>query len=1391
MASARFRPTRAGIINLWDYRDQEFSFADGRLVLRGPNGSGKTKALEVLFPFVLDGRIEPRRLNPFAGEERTMKSNLLYRGDDSAHSYVWMEFARGSQEDPEAVTVGIGMRATRQNDKVTRWHFVADGRVGVDFSLLGGGDQPLTKRQLAEEIGGDAITDRAVDYRAAIDARLFGLGAQRYDQLINLILTLRRPQLAKNLDPKGLSQALTDGLRPLDEQLVLEAARSFSDMEEVGRALEGLAAADQAAQGFVGVYTKYLRQQARTDVEQVARRLEAVAGAVTALTETSQLQTHRQQERGAAQERYEGAERDFELCKAEEDALQRSSAYEGKQQLDDLAAAVSELEKSTEQQADKARRAQASLSQRAEEAAQSAAKVTRSVEALARAEDELQAAAEDAGIVWTPLPDGARGDQITTAVRGHAEERDGDVRIVRAALTTVEKAATERVRAERAADRGRELLDTATAALKESEAEAALARKDCATAVRTWWTKHSAMYSSIGVRSDLFVALHESVAEIGDDEHPGFAALLAQHAEDGTERVRARRREAAIEADQAAATAVELTADRAAVAAERDDAPPAFAARTGSRAELDGAPLWRLVRFADGVSATEAAGVESALQAANLLDGWVFGGAGAVPEADSEQFLTALPAAARPSGPTLADVLVAESDAGVPEDRVTALLASIALHRDSTPDGPGAGVSVDGRFRQGVQHGRHRKPDAEYIGATARARRRAQRIAELDAAVAEAHAAAASAQAAQRDAGELLSALAAAAQALPRATAVLAALRSVAESAGALRTRSEAAAATQRELDQAVADHGAKERKLRTTAVAHRAPHQARELDSLAAAIRHFDKQGDLVLRCLRDQDKELEHRREADDRHSEARAVAEEFAEEVALAQEKLAQQLQRLDTLREALGAGADQIDADLDRVRAKIEAAAAEQRAARKAYDTAVEQIGKAEGACNAAVEALRSALTEARADADRLAPYAQKDLLELLGVTEAHSWPASTAAWLSPDQLVYRIRDEESQDRTPVLPAEVDALYRALAAATESVKTSENAGKSARTALTSALQDFDAQLAAAGQDYRLHWDAPDGLTTVRVQDDTGFSSVGEFAARVGAARGDQELLLTESERRILEDALLTGLAQQIHERTVDARDLIAQMGAEMRERRMSSGSTIGVHWVLADNLDEGTRAVSKLLDRDATGLGSDELSTMRAHFAAQIRAARAAHPERAYPEILSAALDYRRWRVFSFTLIGGDGSEDRLTVARHGALSGGEQSVSLHLPLFAAAHVMLSSADPHAPRLLGLDEAFAGVDDNGRSELLGLSVQFDLDLFMTGYDLWVTYAGVPGCAHYDLSHSTAEQSVSAALMVWDEGVLLQEHDGSDLAQALGSPLRRRVFAPAEGGLDFAEV
>ncbi|WP_194824787.1 TIGR02680 family protein [Nocardia sp. XZ_19_231] len=1431
----RFVPTRAGIVNLWDYRDQEFSFADGRLVLRGPNGSGKTKALEVLFPFVLDGRIEPRRLNPFAGEERTMKSNLLYRKQESAYSYVWMEFARGSWDDPETVTVGIGMRATRSSDKVTRWYFVADGRAGVDFSLIGPDDRPLTRKQLAEQIGSDAIVDRPVEYRAAIDARMFGLGVQRYDQLINLILTLRRPQLAKNLDPRGLSQALTDGLRPLDEQLILDAARSFSDMEEVGQTLDGLVQADTATRRFVDVYRKYLAVQAKTDVDQLRTRLDAVTNASTALFAATALRTRRETDRTEAETRAENADHAYEQAIADRENLQRSSAYEGKQQLDDLADAVRRLETSAAAHRDKAAEAAHTLQRRAEEASRATEAVRTAAAALVRGEDAVRAAAEEAGIEWTPPSAEGRGDQFTAAVRGHAEERDADVRAVRKALGKWETAAADRTRSERLAERAIELRDSAAAEVAHAEAAVTLARSESAAALRTWWNTNTEVFAPVselegvptegagsapdtsgpadrGRAAGLFEALDAALAGAGVADIPSASEVLAERCEPLQEQIRTRRQEARSHASAAAARRDALTAERQQIAAQRDDAPPPHATRTGVREGLPGAPLWQLVRFADSVSAQDAAGIEAALQSGGLLDSWICGPT--LPaDIDSDHFLLPLPVDQRPAGRTLADVLVVEEDSGaltVPTETVAAVLASIAVHDAAQPhspdpttrvaasctgttltaltsaDTPQVVVGLAGSFRQGVLVGHHHKPEAEFIGTTARARRRESRLAEIEAAIEAAAAEHDAARAEDTSATAQLATLSAAAKALPRPSAVTSALRAVAETAGLMRSRVEAATQAERELDQAVAEVAALDKKVRAAAAAHRTPREARELEALAAAIRHFENTGTGLLRLRAEHEREREREREGADRHDEARALAEAFAEEAEAARLGYTEQHRKLETLREALGASAADIDRDLDLARGAIEAAKAEQRAARKAANAAIEAVGDAEAAYRTANEALATALTEVLGEVRSLAPYARPDLLSLLGASVEHRWPSSDAAWSTPEQLQYRIVAAGPETDPVVLPDEVAALFADLDTATSQVRATEAGRKSTRSAVTSALQEFDAALTASGRDYRLNWDAADGLTVVAVHDENGQAALADFAARIDAARRDQELLLTDAERRILEDALLTGLAQQIHERTTDARELISRMGAEMKQRRMSSGNTIGVHWILADGLSESARSMCKLLDRDTTALSSEDLGSVRAHFAAEIRAARTAHPERSYPEILAATLDYRTWRVFSFTLISGDGTEDKLTVARHSALSGGEQSVSLHLPLFAAAHVMLDSADPQAPRLLALDEAFAGVDDNGRSELLSLSVQFDLDLFMTGYDLWITYAHVPGCAHYDLAHSTAENTVSATLLVWDSGELLAEHDGGDLTTALGSPNRRRVANTIEGGL-----
>jgi hypothetical protein len=163
---------------------------------------------------------------------------------------------------------------------------------------------------------------------------------------------------------------------------------------------------------------------------------------------------------------------------------------------------------------------------------------------------------------------------------------------------------------------------------------------------------------------------------------------------------------------------------RAEVAAERDPAPPPPTWRRDERDASDGAPLWRLVDFADGLGDAQRAGVEAALEASGLLDAWVRAD-GAV--LDARRCDVVLPAGApAPAGPRLSAVLRADRPAASPVAAavVEGVLARVAL--GDRQDGaaaaaaPDALVGVDGRWRLGPLTGRAAKRDAQYIGATAR-----------------------------------------------------------------------------------------------------------------------------------------------------------------------------------------------------------------------------------------------------------------------------------------------------------------------------------------------------------------------------------------------------------------------------------------------------------------------------------------------------------------------------------------------------------------------------------------------------------------------------------------------------------------------------------------------
>src|SRR5699024_9708352 len=143
----RFRLHRAGILNVWQYDDQEFEVAGGRMLLRGANGAGKSKTLEMLLPFALDG--DKTRITASARHRTTLLWLMTDGYEGQARiGYIWVEFARHDEDGHEhTFTCGVGIRASASAKSASAWFFATDRRIGDDLQLEDDGG-PLSRPRL-------------------------------------------------------------------------------------------------------------------------------------------------------------------------------------------------------------------------------------------------------------------------------------------------------------------------------------------------------------------------------------------------------------------------------------------------------------------------------------------------------------------------------------------------------------------------------------------------------------------------------------------------------------------------------------------------------------------------------------------------------------------------------------------------------------------------------------------------------------------------------------------------------------------------------------------------------------------------------------------------------------------------------------------------------------------------------------------------------------------------------------------------------------------------------------------------------------------------------------------------------------------------------------------
>lgn len=1359
MSTDRFRLTRGGILNVWQYDEQVFDFGGGRLLLRGTNGAGKSKTLEMLLPFVLDG--DKSRITA-SGRHHTSLLWLLLDGytGQNRTGYLWVEFQRPIEttDGPttETVTCGIGLRASSSARAATTWFFTSPRRIGVDLHLSDSSG-PLTMQRLRAEVEGDGHffeSNQTRRYREHVGQMLFGLPLDQYEDLLRLLYWLRQPQVGEDIDPKRLAEQLVQALPQVDEAAIRTAGDTFDQLEDFGEQIDRQERAAAALGDFLGPYSAYARgvietrvraaveaedheRRCRREVRRVERDL---AGARSSL----ELARH---EKGRAEARHVDAVSRITQLEAGPEARAQQRLIE----LDRHLRTRRELAGQARARLDDQHRRAAAERERAESSATAVAAAAHSWIDVARSTRSTAAGVDLAGLLVRAAhaavsePDWQQ-DGASAALRAElepAEPEIGELRdlvgVARAAVKVVEEARSAADAAKADAERREESVAAAESVVRRWQD-----RLDAAVAAA------EALGEQLITRLAAWQALPAAVPVDLPELSAEGLALLEEAVAEATSPVRAamelRRAQAVSAKAEAEQRREDLRAERATVEAERDPSPVEPAWRRDVRSDRAGAPLWKLVDFRDDLVGREAlsspaaeAALEAALEASGLLDAWVTPD-GRLDGEVADIFATrwGLP----PDGPHLSQVLRADPladaavDASVVEDilrRITLLDTIDAQTEPSDAEArPSMLIGRDGSWRTGVVGGRTSKPRAQFIGASARSAERARRLEALDEAIAEVDELIAAAT--DRESAETvaLGALEEWQRSRPSHHALL----------GAWATETQAAEAVEdarQELD-----------------AARRTAEHARTI--AAHASRHLDTLGDThglptTAEGLRSRDAVLVDilglATDLTSRLTTLRADLDRWDEQAERARSELAR-LAELAHDAEHAQAQADIAAAELDELRAAAGASIRE-------LELRLEELANERDLAKADLDGQDVAIvgligTQATLEAEL---KEASHLLEAAVPTREQARDAVLALERAPGLIESALAGPHGPEAEPTRGEEDSPAAYGLwtpddpRALLERIPTGRRADE---TAVVAGSQTLSASAAASHE--------PRIVKVEQVWVALGRGEGGELplvsleTQLSETVRANKELL-SQREREIFEKQVLGYLGDSLRGVRLKAEELVRAMNSQLDGVTTSQGIRVRLRWRLRDDISADAKRAVELLGRPVDALLPDERTELRESLHRLIEASRSETPEDSYAEHLARALDYRRWFAFSVQYHRPETGDWR-DLQRKSALSQGEQKVLCYLPLFAAASAHFTSvagAAPHAPRFVLLDDAFPKIDARTHPLLFGLLVDLDLDFVVTSERLWGTHGTVPELAIYEALRSPGERGIAQFEHRWD--------------------------------------
>ena len=1348
MQVSKWEINKIGLIDFWYYDEEEFQFIDGRMLLRGANGSGKSVTMQSFIPLLLDGNKASERLDPFGTKARKLENYLLEENDERQErtGYLYMEFKR--KESDTFLTVGIGLCA-RKNKKLDSWHFViTDGRrIGKDFFLYKNMKEKITlsKQELIFRIGeGGQVLDGQKDYMKMVNEKLFGYETvDEYKELVDLLIQLRTPKLSKDFKPTVLNEILSSSLPPLSDEDLRPMSEAIENMDHLKSQLETLEESAKASEKILETYEQYnqcvLYEKAKGFLEAETAYEKAVNG----LDSLDKEEENCRREYEVQGQRLLELQMEEETLKKQKEELDKNDLAQLVEKKKKLEQEVQELKNQLEsktknlgQKREQEIEAEHNLKQKEQESEQKLSEIKDQLEEMG---DGLQTVSVDEHAFMTDeLLENVKETYSFEGINGQLEKMSGYVKEGIQILEQEKKQAEKLEEKQVACARIEKEKEQ-----KEVEKELLISQSE---QVKSEWIEQFYQW----LRENKEIHLKEEV-----ERHLVTLMQQFQAGSDFSEiREAVREQKEILRGDILSQSLVlqnklenekeklQEIQDELKLWQEKKDPEPERAEEVKKNREwlreqgIYHEPLYKVIDFVETVSEDQKNRLEEALFHMDLLDAVV------VPdhyrnqvmeyrEGMRDTYLFTSPHRIQKNISDFLEVSMEQEDI-VFYQELTTLLESIG-----TVEGT-AGVKGD-MFWQGMLQGTISGTyQAKYIGVKAREAYKQKQIQIFM---------------------ELLEQKKEQVDSLQEELALLEQRKKT------LETEFEALP-KEEDVKLAVAELDRVEKEIYK---------QEKEIDAFKTEIKDILEQLTQIrveaagicrkVYLKSDLSVFLEAKEELDNYKLEILKLENLHKEYL-----HLLEMYQTYENQLENIRMDMDELRYDLGRLERQVtmnqlEIVKYEEQLKLKDYEAIkaklehcierLRQIPAEQTACSKQQGLMEGSLHNIKNQKQELEEKKEK-LKERYLLTQ-HGFEDEVALGYVEDSFIEKEETSIQKARrlTKILWQENDKNSLDMAGALQE-RYHKYKGEMAEFGLM-------LKYLFTKEDYEEYSHGGDpGLKRLDILGKYKGKEVA-FPVLVHGLKEDvqiQKNLVKESDRTLFEDILAHTISKKIRLKIYNSEKWVDNMNALMGSMNTSSGLKLNLVWKKKKAEEEGqldTSRLVELLKKDAGIMREEEIEQLSAHFQSKVEEARRRMEDvgntKSFHGIMKEVLDYRKWFEFQLFFEKTGERKKELTNNAFFTFSGGEKAMSMYVPLFSAVVAKYQGARSDAPRLISLDEAFAGVDDTNIRDMFRLMVEFEFEFVINSQILWGDCDTVPSLAIYQLLRPENAKYVTVLPYKWN--------------------------------------